>query len=229
MADVVIREADASDAGTVVGLIRELAIYEGLLDQVRIEEADVRRDGFGERRHFECLIAEVDGEAAGFALFFHNYSTFEGRPGIYLEDIFVRDSARSLGLGRKLMARLPAARPLGPALEPRAGLLPPPRLPPHARLAALPPRRRRPATARRCELIPTRHGRGPDRNGIRPRAGRSTAASGGVAMARPPSAIAAAPASLLASTTWPTWRSDCRGRGRSREDDRAARAGRGDR
>lgn len=108
MTSVVVRDATADDAGTIVALIRELAAYEKLEDQVRITEADVLRDGFGERRYFACLIAEVDGAPCGFALYFHNYSTFEGRPGIYVEDVFVRQSARGLGVGRQLMARLAA-------------------------------------------------------------------------------------------------------------------------
>ena len=108
MPSITIREADVGDAATIVALIRELASYEDLLDQVRMTEADVVRDGFGARPHFEALIAEVDGTPAGFALFFHNYSTFEGRPGIYVEDVYVRERARGLGLGRKLMARLAA-------------------------------------------------------------------------------------------------------------------------
>lgn len=108
MPSITIREASPGDAATIVALIRELAAYEDLSDQVRISEADVVRDGFSERPYFECLIAEVDGEVAGFALFFHNYSTFEGRPGIYVEDVYVRENARGLGLGRNLMARLAA-------------------------------------------------------------------------------------------------------------------------
>jgi GNAT superfamily N-acetyltransferase len=68
----------------------------------------VRRHGFGERPYFEVLLAELDGEAVGFALYFHNYSTWEGRPGIYLEDLFVEERARGLGLGRALIAALAA-------------------------------------------------------------------------------------------------------------------------
>jgi GNAT superfamily N-acetyltransferase len=103
-----IRHATADDAATIVRMVRELAVYEKLADQVRITETDVRRDGFGEHARFECLLAEVDGEAVAFALFFHNYSTFEGRPGIYLEDIHVTEAARGLGIGRQLMTRLAA-------------------------------------------------------------------------------------------------------------------------
>jgi GNAT superfamily N-acetyltransferase len=103
-----IRPATAGDAAAIVRLVRELADYEKLADQVRITEADVLRDGFGERPRFECLLAELDGEAVAFALFFHNYSTFEGRPGIYLEDLHVTEAARGLGIGQRLMGRLAA-------------------------------------------------------------------------------------------------------------------------
>ena len=103
-----IRHATADDAATIVRMVRELADYEKLADHVRITEADVLRDGFGGRPWFECLLAEVDGEAMGFALFFHNYSTFQGRPGLYLEDLHVTEAARGLGIGRRLMARLAA-------------------------------------------------------------------------------------------------------------------------
>ncbi|MDX1711913.1 MAG: GNAT family N-acetyltransferase [Rhodovibrionaceae bacterium] len=108
MSQTVIREAAESDAGTILRLIRELAEFERLAHEVRATEADIRRDGFGPQRYFECLLAEADGEAVGFALFFHDYSTFEGRPGIYLEDLFVREEQRGRGLGRQLIARLAA-------------------------------------------------------------------------------------------------------------------------
>ncbi len=101
-----IRMAGREDATTILRLIRELAAYEDLLDQVRASEADILRDGFGDRPRFECLLAEQGGEAVGFALFFHSYSTFEGRSCLYLEDLYVGERVRSLGLGRALMARL---------------------------------------------------------------------------------------------------------------------------
>ncbi len=101
-----IRLAGRGDAATILRLIRELADYENLLDQVLASEADILRDGFGEPRRFECLLAEQGGVAVGFALFFHNYSTFEGRSGLYLEDLYVNERVRSLGLGRALLARL---------------------------------------------------------------------------------------------------------------------------
>ena len=103
---VTIRSAEASDAATIVRLVRELADFEGLLDQVRLTEADVLRDGFGERPRFECLLAEVDGAPVGFALYFEDYSTFEGRPGIFVEDLYVAEAARGLGIGQQLLARL---------------------------------------------------------------------------------------------------------------------------
>ena len=102
----IIRMAQPEDAGTILRLIRALADFENLLDEVRATEADIRRDGFGPDRKFECLLAEIDGEAVGFALFFVSYSTFEGRAGLYLEDLFVAESGRGLGIGRAIMARL---------------------------------------------------------------------------------------------------------------------------
>ena len=108
MPPITIRAAEPSDAATIVRLIRELAAYEDLLDRVRITEADVLRDGFGERRYFECLLAEAGGEPLGLALHRPSYSTFDGRPGLYVEDLFIAERARRLGIGRLLMARLAA-------------------------------------------------------------------------------------------------------------------------
>jgi GNAT superfamily N-acetyltransferase len=108
MAEVTIRAATAADAGTIVRMIRALAEYERLLDRVRIEEADVLRDGFGPRPCFECLLAESAGDTVGFALYMTDYSTFDGRPGIFVEDLFVTEPARGRGVGRLLLARLAA-------------------------------------------------------------------------------------------------------------------------
>jgi GNAT superfamily N-acetyltransferase len=108
MPSITIRAAASSDAATIVRLIRALAAYENPPDQVRFTEADVLRDGFGERAYFECLLAEDAGEALGFATHRPSYSTFGGRPGLYVEDLFVAERARRLGIGRLLMARLAA-------------------------------------------------------------------------------------------------------------------------
>ncbi len=101
-----IRLAGRDDAAAILGLVRELAVYVDMLDAVRATEADILRDGFGDTPRFECLLAEQAGAAVGFALFFHSYSTFEGRNCLYVEDLYVTERARGLGLGRALMARL---------------------------------------------------------------------------------------------------------------------------
>ncbi len=84
----------------------DLADYEKLLHEVVATEEGLRESLFGERPAAEVILGEVDGQTAGFALFFHNYSTFLGRRGIYLEDLYVRRSARGLGLGRQLLRHL---------------------------------------------------------------------------------------------------------------------------
>jgi len=100
-----IRWACPEDAAHIIRLIKGLAAYENEPpESVKISEADIRRDGFTEPRRFECLMAEMNGDAVGFALFFYNYSTWEGRAGIYVEDLFVEERARGHGLGRTLMA-----------------------------------------------------------------------------------------------------------------------------
>ncbi len=107
MADGGIRPAGPEDAGDIVRLVRALAVYENEpVESVKMTQADVLRDGFQEPRRFEVLLAEHGGEAVGFALFFHNYSTWEGRAGIYVEDLFVEERARGLGLGRALLAAI---------------------------------------------------------------------------------------------------------------------------
>lgn len=103
-----IRPASPSDLPLIAELIRALAVYEKLAHEVRFDEAVLGEKLFGARPYAEVLIGELDGDPQGFALFFHNFSTFEGRPGIYLEDLFVRPEARGSGLGRALLARLAA-------------------------------------------------------------------------------------------------------------------------
>ncbi|HEX6957071.1 MAG TPA: GNAT family N-acetyltransferase [Ferrovibrio sp.] len=109
MTKTLIRPATPADAGTIVDLVKALAIYENEpLSSVKITPQDVLRDGFGEQRRFEALIAELDGAPVGFALFFHNYSTWEGRAGLFVEDLFVLERARGHGLGRQLITALAA-------------------------------------------------------------------------------------------------------------------------
>ncbi|WP_240126478.1 GNAT family N-acetyltransferase [Thermomonas alba] len=101
-----IRPATAGDVPLIHQLIVELAEYEQLAHAVVATEADLHAQLFGERPAAEVLIGEVNGEAAGFALFFHNFSTFLGKRGLYLEDLYVRPAFRGAGLGRHLMAAL---------------------------------------------------------------------------------------------------------------------------
>lgn len=101
-----IRAARKEDCGTIFHFIRELAVYEKLLHAVVATEAELARTLFGPRPGAEVLIAEWHGEAAGFALFFPNYSTFLARPGIYLEDLFVLPQFRGYGIGLGLLRRL---------------------------------------------------------------------------------------------------------------------------
>jgi GNAT superfamily N-acetyltransferase len=108
MAEIALRLATADDAGLLLALIRELAEYEHAPEAVVATEDDLRRYGFGAERRFEALIATLDGEPAGFALFHPRFSTWLGRPGLFLEDIFIREAARRHGVGRRLMARLAA-------------------------------------------------------------------------------------------------------------------------
>jgi GNAT superfamily N-acetyltransferase len=103
---VKIRPATEADLGTIEELIRALAEYERMADEVVMDGDLLRQNLFGDRPYAEVLIAEVEGEAAGFALFFHNFSTFLGRPGIYLEDLFVKPEHRAKGFGKALLKRL---------------------------------------------------------------------------------------------------------------------------
>ena len=101
-----IRPANRDDVPLILSFIRELAAYEKLAHEVVATEARIAATLFGDTASAEVVIAEAHGQAAGFALFFANYSTFLGRPGIYLEDLFVRPEFRALGIGRALLAHL---------------------------------------------------------------------------------------------------------------------------
>jgi GNAT superfamily N-acetyltransferase len=106
VSDLVIRSAVPADAGTIMAFIRELADYEHLSHLVEAREADLARDLFGAAPRIFCDIAEADGAPIGFALWFYNYSTFKGRHGIYLEDLYVRPAARGRGAGKALLKGL---------------------------------------------------------------------------------------------------------------------------
>ena len=106
LAGVRIRPATLDDVPLLLALVRELAEYEREPDAVEATEAMLADALFGPRPAAEAVVAESGGEAAGFALFFHNFSTWKGRRGLYLEDLFVRPAFRGLGIGRALLAHL---------------------------------------------------------------------------------------------------------------------------
>ena len=106
MSDTRVREASEGDVPLILSFIRELAEYEKLSDEVVATEGTLRESLFGERRYAEVLIAEHDGAPAGFALFFHSFSTFLGKPGLYLEDLYVKPAFRGAGIGKKMLVRL---------------------------------------------------------------------------------------------------------------------------
>jgi GNAT superfamily N-acetyltransferase len=108
MSVITLRVATADDVGLLLQMVRELAAYERAPGAVVATEDDLRRHGFGPERRFEALVASIDGEPAGFALFYPDFSTWHGRPGLWLEDLYVREWARGRGVGKRLMARLAA-------------------------------------------------------------------------------------------------------------------------
>lgn len=103
-----IRPATAKDVPQILTYIRALAAYEREPDGVTATEAGLLRDGFGPNPIYFCLMAEQDCHPAGFALYFFNYSTWKGCPGIYLEDLFVDPAYRSLGIGKALLQQVAA-------------------------------------------------------------------------------------------------------------------------
>lgn len=108
MSDIVIRAAVPDDAAEIMAMITELAVFERAPEAVHATEADLLRDGWGDRPVFEALMAEIDGSPVGFALFFPKYSTWEGCAGLYIEDLYVRPTARGRGVGGALIARVAA-------------------------------------------------------------------------------------------------------------------------
>jgi GNAT superfamily N-acetyltransferase len=103
-----IRTATPADVPQILAFIRGLAAYEREPDAVTATEADLLRDGFGPNPFYSCLIAEYSGKPAGFAFYFFNYSTWTGRPGLYLEDLFVNQEFRGLGVGKALLQQVAA-------------------------------------------------------------------------------------------------------------------------
>ncbi len=103
-----VRFATRVDLPQILAFIRALAAYERAPEAVTATEADLERDGFGPNPFYFCLIAEHDHRPAGFAFYFFNYSTWLGRPGLYLEDLFVEPELRGLGIGKALLERVAA-------------------------------------------------------------------------------------------------------------------------
>jgi GNAT superfamily N-acetyltransferase len=103
---ITIRPATPTDIPQILTFIRELATYEREPNSVHATEADLLRDGFGPTPRFQCVIAETENEAAGFALYFTSYSTWRGHHGIRLEDLYVTPSRRGLGIGKALLRHL---------------------------------------------------------------------------------------------------------------------------
>jgi len=102
--NLIIRDAEEQDVPLILSFIRELAVYEKMLDDVVATEEELQEHLFGERRVAEVIIGEWEGAPVAFALFFHNFSTFLGRPGIYLEDLYVKKEMRGKGIGKAMLS-----------------------------------------------------------------------------------------------------------------------------
>ncbi len=101
-----IRPATPADVPLIQQFIRDLAEYERSPESAVATQKDLLRDGFGPEPKYRCVIAELDGDPAGFSLFFYNYSTWQGKPGLYLEDLFVKPVFRGKGIGKALLLYL---------------------------------------------------------------------------------------------------------------------------
>jgi len=104
--DITLREATVEDVSLILDFIKELATYEKLIDQVKTTEENLKESLFGNQKFAEVIIAEYNGKPAGQALFYHNFSTFLGKLGIYLEDLYVRPVFRGKGIGKALLLRV---------------------------------------------------------------------------------------------------------------------------
>ncbi len=103
---LIIREATENDIPQILNLIKELAVFEKLSQYVTADEAILKENIFGSKRYAEVVLAEFEGNLAGQAIFFYNFSTFQGKPGIYLEDLYVRPAYRKKGIGNELLKYL---------------------------------------------------------------------------------------------------------------------------
>jgi GNAT superfamily N-acetyltransferase len=106
MTEIKIRNAVASDAPMLMEMMRELAIHDGIADGLETSEGALRRDGFGATPLFHAVIAEVDGETAGYVSYFERYSAWKGGPYLAVDDVYVRESFRARGVGKALMQHL---------------------------------------------------------------------------------------------------------------------------